>query len=537
MRGAQARLGGRSCAAGSRPTAATRGALRRRARRARARWSPRTQRHPRARPVLRHDRPALDALARRRTLYRLSRERQKPDAEREPGYQERDLRRIRERLERLDRRFDPSVDRAAPGAHCIAALRRDPGRPARRRASTPGSASRATTSTRPRSTRGSTRCTPAPGSASSSTRLGWIEADPDGVREERRSVHPARRRAVRRRPGARAPRRRSSTGRFDAGRGRASWRRCIAYRESRGEPVYPDANGTLRVTYGTVKGYSPRDGVFYTPFTTAGGDPARRTPARTRSTRRAALLRGDRARRASAATRRRARTRCRSTSSATSTRPAATPGSPTLNGQGRAGRAALRRQLRVHHLRLGLPARIDPLDPRATSATCCGSWTRSTAPDTCCGRWASSPASSRRTSRQAIPASAPVPDSRAAGRAARAVLEPRRREDREAAARVTSAPRSPDPRSGIRAESTHFEARARQPSRSAMEDDESVRSPARRLASFASSRFKPSRAIRTVVRRSSTCAVRRRQAAGAPAPRWRGRRRRDHVRGRPPTSR
>jgi hypothetical protein len=45
----------------------------------------------------------------------------------------------------------------------------------------------------------------------------------------------------------------------------------IAFRASHGQPIYPDANGTLRVTYGTVQGYSPRDGVFYTPFTTVDG--------------------------------------------------------------------------------------------------------------------------------------------------------------------------------------------------------------------------------------------------------------------------
>jgi hypothetical protein len=36
-------------------------------------------------------------------------------------------------------------------------------------------------------------------------------------------------------------------------------------------PLYPDANSTLRLTYGTVKGYSPRDAVRYLPFTTLQG--------------------------------------------------------------------------------------------------------------------------------------------------------------------------------------------------------------------------------------------------------------------------
>jgi len=45
----------------------------------------------------------------------------------------------------------------------------------------------------------------------------------------------------------------------------------IAFHTARGEAVYPDANSTLRVTYGTVKGYSPRDAVSYLPFTTLDG--------------------------------------------------------------------------------------------------------------------------------------------------------------------------------------------------------------------------------------------------------------------------
>ncbi|MCY3841583.1 MAG: S46 family peptidase, partial [Gammaproteobacteria bacterium] len=47
-----------------------------------------------------------------RRLYRLAREKEKPDAEREPGYQERDLRSFQQRLSRLDRRYHRSVDKA-----------------------------------------------------------------------------------------------------------------------------------------------------------------------------------------------------------------------------------------------------------------------------------------------------------------------------------------------------------------------------------------------------------------------------------------
>ena len=38
-----------------------------------------------------------------------------------------------------------------------------------------------------------------------------------------------------------------------------------------GEPSYPDANFTMRLTYGTVGGYSPKDGVMYRHYTTLDG--------------------------------------------------------------------------------------------------------------------------------------------------------------------------------------------------------------------------------------------------------------------------
>ena len=39
----------------------------------------------------------------------------------------------------------------------------------------------------------------------------------------------------------------------------------------KGEPSYPDANSTMRLTYGTVKGYSPKDAVVYKHYTTLDG--------------------------------------------------------------------------------------------------------------------------------------------------------------------------------------------------------------------------------------------------------------------------
>lgn len=39
----------------------------------------------------------------------------------------------------------------------------------------------------------------------------------------------------------------------------------------KGEKSYPDANSTMRLTYGTVKAYSPKDGVIYKHYTTLAG--------------------------------------------------------------------------------------------------------------------------------------------------------------------------------------------------------------------------------------------------------------------------
>ena len=50
---------------------------------------------------------------------------------------------------------------------------------------------------------------------------------------------------------------------------RPVWRRAVIAHA--GKPVAPDANSTLRVSFAHVKGYAPRDGVWYTPQTTLAG--------------------------------------------------------------------------------------------------------------------------------------------------------------------------------------------------------------------------------------------------------------------------
>ncbi|MGH8051355.1 MAG: S46 family peptidase [Arenimonas sp.] len=51
----------------------------------------------------------------------------------------------------------------------------------------------------------------------------------------------------------------------------------IDFNRSQGRAVYPDANGTLRITFGEVIGYSPQEGVSYSPFTSLNGVAAKAT--------------------------------------------------------------------------------------------------------------------------------------------------------------------------------------------------------------------------------------------------------------------
>ncbi len=58
-------------------------------------------------------------------------------------------------------------------------------------------------------------------------------------------------------------------------RTRPAWRRAVMAHA--GKPIAPDANGTLRVSFAHVNGYEPRDGVRYTPHTTLSGVVAKHT--------------------------------------------------------------------------------------------------------------------------------------------------------------------------------------------------------------------------------------------------------------------
>jgi hypothetical protein len=198
-----------------------------------------------------------DLLKSARTLYRLALERQKPDAQREAGYQERDVAFIKARLARLEQSFAASVDQARWQAALVRYSRIDAkARPQNLDALLP-----------PQS------AVPAMYKATelgdTARRLAWIGKDPDAFRK---SVDPFIVLAVRLQDVGMALEERGKDVDGNLERVVPQYMDAvIAWKKSQGKPVYPDANGTLRITYGTVAPYSPRDGIVKGPFTTVEG--------------------------------------------------------------------------------------------------------------------------------------------------------------------------------------------------------------------------------------------------------------------------
>ncbi|THC46370.1 peptidase S46 [Massilia sp. Mn16-1_5] len=204
-----------------------------------------------------------DLLRSARTLYRLAQERQKPDAERDAGYQERNLSFIKARLSGLDKSFVAQVDQARYAAALNRYAKIDQKlRPQGLDALLPNP----------------TNLAPlyqATELADTDKRLAWIGKDLAAFQQ---SNDPFIQLAVRLNDVAKSleERRKEVDGNLD--RTIPQYMAAvIAWKKSQGKPVYPDANSTLRVTYGTVSPYAPRDGLVKGPFTTVEGIIAKAT--------------------------------------------------------------------------------------------------------------------------------------------------------------------------------------------------------------------------------------------------------------------
>ncbi|MGV8932620.1 MAG: S46 family peptidase [Luteimonas sp.] len=195
-------------------------------------------------------------------LQRLASERSKPDPQRESGYQQRDEALIEASLKQVQRRYDPLVEkalmvdllaryRALPAAQHIAELDAVFGRDDRQ--------ARAALDTLYATTQ----------LGDAATRLGLLSAQPGQVTASRDPLMQA---AATLMPAMLRIENADKTRDGELLRLRPAYMATLVdYRKTQGRAVYPDANSTLRVSYGKVSSLAPRDGVHYTPLTTVQG--------------------------------------------------------------------------------------------------------------------------------------------------------------------------------------------------------------------------------------------------------------------------
>ncbi len=209
-------------------------------------------------------------------LHRLAIENEKPNIERERGYQERDLARFEQGMKSVDRRYDQTIDQeilVAMLTHYVALPKED-----RITAfdkffglskATPKNFNEKKLRKKLKKMYKKTKLN------SLEQRLAWMEKS---VSDFEKSKDPFIKLAV-----ASFNERKviednakELAGNIQAFRPKYM-EALIAYFNDNNLPVYADANSTLRITYGNVKGYSPQDGLTATPYTTLEGIAAKDT--------------------------------------------------------------------------------------------------------------------------------------------------------------------------------------------------------------------------------------------------------------------
>ncbi|NVK21365.1 MAG: S46 family peptidase [Kangiellaceae bacterium] len=215
-------------------------------------------------------RDALSSTA--ANLYRLALEKQKPDAEREPGYQERDMTRFAEGLKRFNRRWDADVAKALYNFFIAeyATLPMDQRVKSFDTAMGIGETFDAQKFAKTiDSMFEKTKLT------DEAVRLAWMDKS---VEDFNKSDDPFIQLAVAtyEENYQRELENKQRSGQFQQLRPKYM-AAMIDFYDHLDKPIYADANSTLRVTYGNVKGYSPKDGIYATPFTTLEGLLAKHT--------------------------------------------------------------------------------------------------------------------------------------------------------------------------------------------------------------------------------------------------------------------
>ena len=198
-------------------------------------------------------------------LYRLAHEKNKPDAERERGYQERDMKRMEQGLKRITNRYATEVDKALL-KHFLITYAKLPSSQHVKSYNKFFDLDRLDEKSLTKKLDKMYRKTEL---EDESKRLAWMNAS---VSDFEKSKDPFIQMAVAIYKDSMAIEKKDKeiAGRFGSLRPKYM-EAIIAYNKSLGKPVYADANSTLRVTYGNVKGYSPKDGNYMVPLTTLRG--------------------------------------------------------------------------------------------------------------------------------------------------------------------------------------------------------------------------------------------------------------------------
>lgn len=213
-------------------------------------------------------------LSSARSLYRLANERTKPDAERKTGYQERDMPRWNSIIAGQDRTYDEKVDKAL----VLNFLKKYNAQPAAEQDAAfnaalgikPGMGEAELKAALDRIYAGSKL-------ASKEERTAWLKKTPAEFKASNDSFIKA---AVAMYDASMRDEAKEEEMAGKIQQAYANYMRAkIAYMNSRGQAVYPDANGTLRVTFGKIAGRDVgADGTGgWTAFTTPKGIVAKHT--------------------------------------------------------------------------------------------------------------------------------------------------------------------------------------------------------------------------------------------------------------------
>ena len=225
-----------------------------------------TQQAARARDLLRSYMGYATLPSTAQRLYRLAVEKQKPDAEREPGYQQRDLTRFRQSMQAISRRYDETVDKAILGY----LLRRYAELPEQYRSRALDSFYQIGTQIDQGRVDQIIQDSYAQSSLHDETkRLAWLDKPVEAFQN---SDDPLIQYAVASHDERMALELADKELRGQFQRWRPLYMEAVIdYNRSRDRPIYADANGSLRVTIGQVRGNRPKDGLVNRPFTSLEG--------------------------------------------------------------------------------------------------------------------------------------------------------------------------------------------------------------------------------------------------------------------------